>query len=83
MAYAVLIDQTRLQPEIVSLIFLLWGTLPDPNLKTLARAHLIALWCFAGLNKLLSPAFMNSVHEQRRSVDADRPHPHSTELAAR
>jgi hypothetical protein len=60
MAYAVLIDQTRLQPEIVSLIFLLWGTLPDPNLKTLARAHLIALWCFAGLNKLLSPAFMNS-----------------------
>lgn len=59
MAYAVLIDQTRLQPEIVSLVFLLWGTLPDPNSVAVSRAHLISLWVFAGINKLLSPAFMN------------------------
>lgn len=57
--YAVIIDQTRLQPEIISLVFLLWGTLPNPNAKAVARFHLIALWLFAGFNKLLSPGFMN------------------------
>jgi hypothetical protein len=57
--YAMIIDQTRIQPEIVSLIFLLWGTLPNPNAKALARAHLISLWLFAGINKLLSPAFLH------------------------
>jgi hypothetical protein len=58
--YAMLIDQMRIQPEVISLLFLLWGSLPNPNAKGLARAHLIALWCFAGFNKLLSPGFMNS-----------------------
>jgi hypothetical protein len=62
-AYAILIDQTRLQPEIVSLIFLLWGALPNPNAKTLARAHLISLWVFAGINKLLSPAFLHGTSQ--------------------
>ncbi len=56
--YAMLIDQMRLQPEIVSLTFLLWGTLPSTNAKAVARAHLISLWLFAGFNKLLSPAFL-------------------------
>lgn len=57
--YAVIIDQTRLQPEIVSLVFLLWGTLPSCNARTIARTHLISLWIFAGINKLLSPAFLH------------------------
>ena len=57
--YAVLIDQTRLQPEVVSLLFLLWGTLPHATAKALARAHLVSLWAFAGVNKLFSPAFLD------------------------
>jgi hypothetical protein len=58
--YAMLTDQTRIQPEFVSLLFLLWGTLPSHGAQTLARAHLIALWTWAGINKLLSPAFISS-----------------------
>ena len=57
--YAVLIDQTRLQPGVVSLLFLLWGTVPNPTAQGFARAHLLTLWLFAGFHKLLSPAFMN------------------------
>lgn len=57
--YAAAIDQTRVQPEVVSLAFLLWGTLPNPTAKTFARAHLVSLWFFAGLNKLLSPDFLH------------------------
>ncbi len=55
--YAVLSDQTRLQPEVISLVLLLWGTLPYATAKTIARTHLVALWFWAGLNKLFSPAF--------------------------
>jgi hypothetical protein len=57
--YAFAADQTRLQPEIVSLAFLLWGTLPAVSAQAVARAHLISLWTFAGINKLLSPGFIN------------------------
>jgi hypothetical protein len=57
--YAVLIDQTRLQPGVVSLLFLMWGTVPNPTAQGFARAHLLTLWLFAGFHKLLSPAFMN------------------------
>jgi hypothetical protein len=59
LAYATLADQTRLQPEFISLALLLWGCLPDYRAMMLARSHLISLWCFSGLNKLLSPEFMN------------------------
>jgi hypothetical protein len=59
LCYAMLIDQTRMQPEIVSITFLLWYTLPQPTIKTIARAHLITMWFFAGINKLLSPAFLH------------------------
>jgi hypothetical protein len=58
--YAMLIDQTRIQPEIVSLLLLLWGTLPYTSAKAIGQAHLISLWFWAGLNKLLSPAFLSS-----------------------
>lgn len=59
LAYAVLIDQTRLQPEVVSLVLLLWGTLPSPTAKAFGRGHLVSLWLFAGFHKLLSPGFMD------------------------
>lgn len=58
--YAMLIDQTRLQPEVVSLLLLTWGTLPNANALAVGRGHLIALWIWAGANKLLSPLFMQS-----------------------
>jgi hypothetical protein len=57
--YAIGIDQTRLQPGIISLTFVLWGTLDNADAKAIARAHLIALWLWAGVNKLLSPGFMD------------------------
>ena len=59
LVYAIAIDQTRLQPEIVSLVFLMWGSLASPTAKAFARAHLVSMWLFAGFNKLLSPGFMN------------------------
>jgi hypothetical protein len=59
--YAVLIDQTRLQPEIVSLLFLRWGTLSSPTAKAFARVHLLTLWLFAGFHKLLSPVFLATI----------------------
>ena len=59
LAYAMLIDQTRLQPEIVSLALLLWGTVPGRTAPLVARAHLIALWSYSGFNKLLSPGFVH------------------------
>ena len=54
---AMSLDQMRLQPEFISQAILLWGTLPSRTARTICRAHLIALWFFAGLHKLLSPGF--------------------------
>jgi hypothetical protein len=59
LVYAILVDQTRMQPELISLAFLLWGTLPNPTATAFARAHLISLWMFAGINKLVSPTFLH------------------------
>jgi hypothetical protein len=57
--YAISVDQMRWQPEIVSLALLLVGTLPNSNAIAIGRAHLVALWLFAGFNKFISPGFMN------------------------
>ncbi len=55
--YAVVVDQTRMQPEVFSLLFLLWGTLPSPTARAIARVHLVTLWFFAGFHKLVSQNF--------------------------
>lgn len=60
LVYAILIDQTRLQPEFVSLALVQWGTLPDKNARFIGRAHLISMWMWAGVNKFLSPEFLSS-----------------------
>lgn len=73
--YAVLLDQTRLQPEVVSLLFLLWGTLGTPIALGFARAHLISLWFFSGFNKLLSPAFFNDMAPFLLSAIVPEPQP--------
>lgn len=57
---ALAMDQTRLQPEIVSLALLLWGTTRISHARTIAMAHLVSLWLWAGLNKALSLDFMNT-----------------------
>lgn len=51
-ALAVLGDQTRLQPEVISLALLM--TLPALRALGIARWHLATLWCWAGVNKALS-----------------------------
>jgi hypothetical protein len=54
---AILLDQTRLQPEFVFTWFLLLGTLSAAEAKLLARTHLIALWFFSGFHKIISPGY--------------------------
>ncbi|HSP97212.1 MAG TPA: MauE/DoxX family redox-associated membrane protein [Candidatus Dormibacteraeota bacterium] len=57
-AYAVLTDQTRLQPEFLTFAFFLAAGLPGAAGLTLARVYLVTLWFYAGLHKLLSVDFM-------------------------
>ena len=54
---AIALDQMRIQPEVISMAILLWGTLSWRGTEMIARAHLISLWFYAGLHKLLSPAY--------------------------
>ena len=55
LVFAMAADQSRIQPQIVSHVILLSGTLAP--LRMLARSHLVALWFYAGISKLLSPGF--------------------------
>jgi hypothetical protein len=55
---AIALDQLRIQPEFVSLAILIAGTVPRPGPLLLARSHLISLWLFAGLHKLLSSGYL-------------------------
>lgn len=56
--YGVLTDQSRLQPQFLTFAFLLGATLPGASGLALARFHLVLLWFYAGLHKLLSVDFM-------------------------
>ncbi|HWA99081.1 MAG TPA: hypothetical protein VG713_11340 [Pirellulales bacterium] len=58
---AMLMDQTRMQPEIVSHCLLLLGTLPAAVPRFVGRLHLISLWLFSGIHKLFSEAFYTDV----------------------
>jgi len=58
-AYGMVTDQTRMQPEFFSLPLLLWSSLPSAGARLVGRVSLISLWFFAGLHKVLSPDFMN------------------------
>lgn len=44
-------DQTRLQPEFVSLALILLGTTTIPYSGVLVRAHLVSLWFWSGLTR--------------------------------
>jgi hypothetical protein len=54
---AIILDQTRLQPEFVSLALLMVGTLDSATAALIARTHLVTLWFYAGLHKLVSPGY--------------------------
>jgi len=54
---AMLFDQTRIQPQIVSMLMLSLGTISWRPGVLAARASLVSLWLFAGLHKLLSPDY--------------------------
>lgn len=58
LATAISFDQMRIQPEFISLAILLLGTVPRAHPLLLARCHLISLWFWAGLHKLLSPEYV-------------------------
>lgn len=58
LALAMSLDQMRLQPPVISHVILLWSLSGGATGRAIGRAHLIALWFYAGLFKLLSPGFM-------------------------
>ncbi len=57
LAYALLADQMRLQPEWISIAVLLVATGPWRYARTLGWAHLGSLWLWAGVAKLTSTGF--------------------------
>ncbi|MGI8807889.1 MAG: DoxX family protein [Acidimicrobiales bacterium] len=59
LAYSFLADQTRVQPEMLSLSLLLVTTVLGPAGPALARTHLASMWCWAGVHKLLSLDFLD------------------------
>ena len=71
--YAVLTDQTRLQPEFITFAFFLAAGLPGTAGPTLARAYLITLWFYAGVHKLLSVDFMSPERHVDAAHDGRRP----------
>ena len=56
---AMCLDQMRMQPPIISQVLLLWSTLPVRSAAVIGRAHLLALWFYAGAYKLLSPDYLD------------------------
>ncbi len=61
LVWAILLDQWRMQPQFVSIVVLMAGTLDSPGLRLIARSHLISLWFFSGFHKLISPQYYEGV----------------------
>ncbi|HET6163181.1 MAG TPA: hypothetical protein VFG37_05905 [Planctomycetota bacterium] len=57
LAFAILLDETRMQPQAISLALLLFATLPGAGARLFGVAQLVSLWGWSGVHKLLSPAF--------------------------
>lgn len=58
---AMCLDQTRIQPQVVSGWFLLLATLPWAGARLLGRTHVMSLWFYSGFHKLLSPDYYSEV----------------------
>jgi len=57
LAWAIVADQCRMQPHVISMATLLWGTAGFTGGAVVMRAALVALWFYAGLHKLVSPEY--------------------------
>ena len=57
LAVAIIADQSRMQPHVISIATLLWATTGSAGGLLVARASLAALWAYAGIHKLTSPAY--------------------------
>lgn len=57
LVWAIIADQCRLQPHVISLTWLMWGTAGLPGGLLVARGSLAATWLWAGIHKLTSPAY--------------------------
>ncbi|MGE0375205.1 MAG: hypothetical protein AB7Q45_07285 [Planctomycetaceae bacterium] len=51
---SMMMDQTRMQPYVISMALLMVGTLPIKWAHSMVCMHLVALWFYAGLHKLIS-----------------------------
>jgi hypothetical protein len=58
---AMLMDQTRMQPQAISCCLLILGTLPGAGPQLIGRMHLISLWFFSGFHKLISSGYFEQV----------------------
>lgn len=58
---AMLLDQTRIQPQMFSQAILLAATLPYAGAQLLGRVYLITLWFYAALHKLASAGYWDDV----------------------
>ena len=66
---AMSLDQMRLQPPVISHLILLWSLSGRGPSRLVGRAHLIALWFYAGFYKLVSDDFITGeVHWLCRSL---------------
>jgi hypothetical protein len=50
---AMLQDQLRMQPELVSMFLLMVGTLAYPSAQLIGRSHLVTIWFYAAFHKLI------------------------------
>lgn len=60
LAYSLATDWTRMQPAMFSFAVLMFARLAGQAGPAIARTHLLSLWFYAGLHKLLSPEFMSN-----------------------
>ncbi len=54
-------DQLRVQPQMISVPFLMLLAFRSPSARLLGLSHLGALWFYSGFHKLLSPRYFTEV----------------------
>lgn len=57
LAFAIALDETRMQPQAISLALLLFATGPGAGARLFGIAQVVSLWAWSGLHKLLSPDY--------------------------
>jgi hypothetical protein len=57
LAVAIVADQSRMQPHVISIGWLLWSTTGLPGGLVVSRAALVATWLYAGIHKISSASY--------------------------